>query len=175
MKTLIGIPVVFVLMVCAPGYAQERHEEQHGGRVGGGYVPPHGPPARAPEQHGVQDHGIRDMQGHPEAPHVHPDGHWVGHDYAVDDRRFHIDRPFEHGRFAGGFGAEHVFHLQGGNRERFWFSGFNFGVAPFDYPYVSGWLWTSDPIVIYEDPDHPGWYLAYNSRLGTYVHVTYLG
>jgi len=181
MRIPIGLSLALLLALAVRGYSQ-RKEEQHGDRghgVGGGYVPPHGPaPMRAPAQRSIPEaprRDFRDAPSHPNVPHVHNNGEWVGHEFDRDDRRFHLDHPFEHGRFSLGFGPGHVFHLQGGSRERFWFSGQYFSVAPFDYDYVSDWLWNSDPIVIYDDPDHPGWYLAYNARTGTYVHVMYLG
>ncbi len=187
MKTLVGLTIGLALAISVPTYAQEREHGQENGRGAGGYIPPHGPPPsreerapeqreqRAPEQREAPHRDYRDVPDHPNAPHVHTDGRWIGHDYGRNDARFHLDHPFEHGRFTGGFGPGHVWRLAGGNRERFWFNGFYFGVAPFDYDYVNDWLWDSDQIVIYDDPDHPGWYLAYNVRLGTYVHVMYMG
>jgi hypothetical protein len=106
---------------------------------------------------------------------VHHDGNWIGHHSGRGDAHYHANHPLAHGHFPGGIGFGHPFRLGGGGPGRFWFNGFSFGVATYDFAYCHDWLWDSDDIIIYDDPDHPGWYLAYNQRLGTYVHVQYLG
>lgn len=179
---------------------QQKPPAEHG--VGGGHIPARGPapshvpvksqpPARQtgpkagernrggnppPPPQQEQRPSYRDQAGHPDAPHVHAkDDKWIGHDTGRDDAHYHLDHPWEHGRFPETIGARHIFRLHGGDRERFEFEGYYFQVAPYDYDYVNDWLWDSDDILLYPDPDHDGWYLAYNPRFGTYVHVLYLG
>ena len=162
MRVALGI-LVLAVTCAAPAWAQygertHRHDE---------HVPLRGPSPAI-------EHG-RVERGPGYRPYVDEHDRWFGHESGRFDPHYHLDHPWAHGHFAGGFGPEHVFILHGGSRERFWFDGFFFSVAPYDYPFVDSWLWTSDRVVIYDDPDHEGWYLAYNPRLGTYVHVEYLG
>jgi hypothetical protein len=123
----------------------------------------------------VQQRNYSDQPGHPNAPHVDRGNKWVGHDTGRDDDRYHVDRPWEHGRFTGGFGPSHHWRLAGGGPNRFQFNGWYWSVAPADFAFCGNWDWDADEIVIYPDPDHDGYYLAYNARLGTYIHVLFMG
>lgn len=172
MKTHRFALALALILIAVPVFAQ-----QHGQR------PAFRPPSHGPQQYrGTphapdQDHSrnYSDKPGHPNAPHVDNRRDWVGHDTGRDDAHYHLDRPWEHGHFEGGFGPHHMWRLAGGGPGRFWFNGWYWNVAVWDVAYCNDWLWDSDNIIIYEDPDHDGWYLAYDVRLGTYVHVIFLG
>jgi len=174
-----------LLVVSIPAFAQQHPQDRGKPAMPApthGPAPYHGAPKATPahkteniHQEQQPERNYSDKPGHPNAPHVDPGNKWVGHDTGRDDANYHLDHPWEHGHFTGGFGPSHRWRLAGGGPNRFWFNGWYWNVAPSDFGFCGGWNWDSDDIVIYEDPDHVGWYLAYNMRLGTYIHVMFMG
>ena len=51
----------------------------------------------------------------------------------------------------------------------------NWVVASYDLDRCRDWQWDRDNVYVYDDDDHAGWYLLFNSRLGRSVHVEFSG
>ena len=157
-----------------PKQAPPKHVDKNPPRANGGHIPP--PPPRREDPHAAREPQHYDDGRSSDRPHVSND-HWYGHD-APDDKRFHLDHPYQHGHFAH-FGPSYRYTITrvDVNAHRFWFpGGFYFEVAPWDWAQCSAWCWQcGNDFVIYEDSDHAGWYLLYNVHTGVYVHVLFLG
>jgi hypothetical protein len=175
MKLRLVFPFALALCLALPVFSQRPDErEKNPPRANQGRVPPAPPPHREPH---AKPEPERHPTGHVNTtPHVNND-HWYGHD-SPNDKRFHIDRPFEHGRFEH-FGPTFRYRIERFDRDhhRFWLpGGFYFEVASWDWPICADWCWDcGDDFVVYEDSDHAGWYMLYNVHTGVYVHVTYMG
>jgi hypothetical protein len=173
MKKALTFAAAFALAVAMTAFAQQRGGEPPHHTANGGHPPPpptHHEAKAPPEGEKMPDGRIDNRQ------HVSND-HWYGHP-AVNDSRFKISHPYEHGRFenVGPSFTFNVLRVDTGHH-RFWFpGGFGFEVASWDWTLCSDWCWNcGDNFVVYDDPDHPGWYLLYNMDTGTYVHVQYVG
>jgi len=158
----------------AQQHPEEQNPHQNAPRANQGRIPPPPPKYQTHQYKRDEEHRVNGSVDY--SPHVSHD-HWYGHD-DPDDKRYHQDHPFEHGRFAH-LGPTYRYHVVRVDRDhhRFWFpGGFDFEVASWDWHLCSDWCWDcGDDFVIYDDPDHAGWYLLYNIHTGVYVHILYTG
>jgi hypothetical protein len=174
---LVALTVLSVVPLAAQR-PEQRQEQRPAGRQGGQSRPHanqgHIPPAPAPRagrsvepQRESRDGGrVNSM------PHV-SHNQWYGHD-RPNDSRFRVARPYAGGRFEH-IGPSYRYNVSrfDAPHRRFWLGGFGFEVAAWDWAEASDWCWNcnEDDLVVYDDPDHPGWYLIYNVHTGEYVHA----
>jgi hypothetical protein len=180
-QLLAGASAVFVILACLLAWpaAAQRGGQRAGPppnppRSNQGHIPP--PPSARPNV--AEPRQAEHLPtGHVnDTPHVNHD-QWFGHE-AANDPRFHLDHPFPQGRFAHpGPAYRYAVMRIDKDHHRFWLTGgFFFDVAAWEWTLCEDWCWVcGDDFVVYEDPDHPGWYLIYNIHTGVYVHCQYLG
>ena len=184
MRIPLGVALAFALVASTSAFAQpqERHEEEapkkavdkNPPRANGGHIPPapekRADPAAAREPQKFEDGRSSDR------PHVSND-HFYGHE-APNDPRFHLDKPFPHGKFAH-YGPTYRYKVVRYDlaAHRFWFAGGGFEIASWDWVQCADWNWTggADDFVVYLDNDHVGWYMIYNIHTGVYVHAQFIG
>ncbi|MGB9433150.1 MAG: hypothetical protein WBQ89_12975 [Candidatus Acidiferrum sp.] len=107
MKRRFELPLVFLLAACVPVTAQHPEEARPANtpRANEGRIPPP-PPQReaharpAPEK---RENGKINTSQHVD------NNQWYGHD-APNDKRYHLDHPFEHGQFEH-FGPNHRYNI----------------------------------------------------------------
>src|SRR5437899_6755561 len=122
MKRRLGLPVALVLVATLPVLAQrgQEHGQERGQdrpRANQGHVPQ--PPERRDNPH-ARPEPERHVTGHVNTtPHVNKD-HWYGHD-RPDDKRYHVEHAFEHGRFEH-FGPSYRYRVErfAPDHRRFW-------------------------------------------------------
>ena len=190
MKNHAALLAASVLLLAVPAFAQRPEDrrqndqrgqekpEEHGPnapRANHGRVPD--PPQRRASRSAPPEQDRRQAGHVNNLPHVN-NNTWYGHD-KPNDKRYHVDHPFEHGHFEH-FGQSYRYKVERFDADRhiFWFpGGGSFQIASWDWAVAADWCWNcdSDDFVVYEDPDHDGWYLLYNIHTGGYVHVMYMG
>lgn len=167
-QTLAVLGVAALAMSAMPA----RLGAQRGGGIRGGA------PFAAPRAPGRSD-PQRPVLSEPQRPSTHVpyvrDNNWYGH-ATPTDTRFQLARPFASGRFTQ-VGPGHVFRAARTDlaARHVWLPGGEFEIVPSEWDVTAPWCWTCDDFVVYDDPDHAGWYMLYDTRMGEYVHAQLVG
>lgn len=173
MKTQASAGLALILLLASPVFAQHREHGESWPRANAGEIPP--PPERRSEEHARPE--VEHRGDHLDAmPHV-GGNRWFGHD-EPGDPRYRLEKPFAFGRFErfGPAFRHRVVRVDHEHHRCRFDDDFLFEVAVWDWPLWDSWCWDcGDDFVVYEDPDHVGWYLIYDVHTGGFVHAQYLG